>query len=199
LKELINNSPDPLLTAIRIAVAGNVIDMGVHKEFDIMKDIQKILIQDFAIFDYEAFKQQLIDSETVLYIGDNAGESVFDRLLIETIKKPVIFAVREIPIINDVIMEDAVASGLSEVAKIISSGSRAPGTILHQCTDVFLELFSNVDMIISKGQGNFESLSSVKRKIFFLLKAKCEVIADHLNVKEDSIILRCNNENNSTD
>ena len=97
---------------------------------------------------------------------------------------------RDIPVINDVTIEDAIASGLDEVAEIISAGTTAPGIILNLCNDVFLEKFNNADMIISKGQGNYEGLSNVDRSVFFLLKAKCHVIANDLNVKEDDIILK---------
>ena len=190
LKKHIENSDDRLLTAIRIAIAGNVIDLGVNKKFNIVDDLNQILKQDFAIFDYEAFKNQLNNAKSVLYLGDNAGESVFDKLLIEELGKPVIYAVREIPVINDCIIDDAVASGLDKVAELISSGSTAPATILDLCNDRFLELFKNADLIISKGQGNYEGLSQVNRNVFFMLKAKCELIAKNLNVLENDIVLK---------
>ncbi len=190
LKQLINNSPNKLLTAIRIAIAGNVIDLGVGKEFNILEDVEKILVQKFAIFDFEKFKFQLENAESILYLGDNAGESVFDRILIEEMGKPVTYIVREVPVINDVTIEDAISSGLNDVAEIISSGSSAPGTILDLCNDDFLENFNNADMIISKGQGNYEGLSNVDRSVCFLLKAKCQVIANNLEVKENDIVLK---------
>ena len=102
LERIIDNSEDQLLTAIKIAIAGNVIDLGVNKAFDIVTDVKTILAQDFAIFDYPAFKEQLARSENVLYIGDNVGESVFDKILIKALKRKVKYAVRAIPIINDV-------------------------------------------------------------------------------------------------
>jgi hypothetical protein len=190
LKNLIKESNDPLLTAIRIAIAGNVIDMGVDKDFNIINDIQKILKQDFAIFNYDDFKKHLQRAETILYLGDNAGESVFDRLLIEEINKPMVFVVREVPVINDCVVEDAIASGLNKVSKIISSGSTAPATILNLCNEEFLERFERADLIISKGQGNYEGLSEVNRSVFFMLKAKCRVIARNLGVNEDDIVLK---------
>jgi hypothetical protein len=190
LKKIIEKSDDRLLTAIRIAIAGNVIDLGVNKEFNIVDDLKKILTQDFEIFDYEAFKKHLDKAKSILYLGDNAGESVFDKLLIEELGKPVTYVVREIPVINDCIIEDAIASGINEVAKIISSGSTAPATILNLCNNDFTEKFQNADLIISKGQGNFEGLSQVKRSVFFMLKAKCPVIASNLNVIENDIVLK---------
>ena len=193
LKIYIENSDDRLLAAIRIAIAGNVIDLGVNKTFNIVDDLKKILKQDFAIFDYEAFKDQLNNAKSVLYLGDNAGESVFDKLLIEELGKPVIYAVREIPVINDCVIDDAIASGLDTVAQIISSGSTAPATILDLCNEPFLELFKNADLIISKGQGNYEGLSQVDRSVFFMLKAKCGLIAKDLNVLENDIVLKAIN------
>lgn len=190
LKEIVKNSDDPLLTAIRIAIAGNVIDLGVNKKFNIVEDLQKILKQDFAVFDYDAFREQLSQAKSILYIGDNAGESVFDRILIEQMHKPATFVVREIPVINDCIIDDALASGLQDVAEIISSGSTAPATILSLCNKEFLDRFKNADLVISKGQGNYEGLSEVNRSVFFMLKAKCKVIANDLAVQENDIVLK---------
>ena len=190
LKELVKKSDNPLLTAIRIAIAGNVIDFGMSKKFSLVEDVQKILKQEFAILDYDEFQNQLKKAQSILYLGDNAGESVFDKLLIEELGKSVTYVVRGIPVINDVVYQDAVDSGLDEVAEIITSGTTAPGTILDLCTDEFVERFNQADMVISKGQGNYEGLSNVKRSVFFLLKAKCPVIADDIGVKEDDIILK---------
>ena len=110
--------------------------------------------------------------------------------MIEELKKPVIYVVRDIPVINDVTYEDAVASGINEVAGIISSGSSAPAVIPELCNENFMAKFNAADMVISKGQGNYEGLSNVDRSVFFLLKAKCHVIANDLNVKEDDIVLK---------
>ncbi len=189
LKQEIINSDDPLLMAIRVAIAGNVIDFGMAKKFNLVEDVKKILTQDFAIFNYTEFKEKLNSAKNILYIGDNSGESVFDKLLIEQLGKPVKYAVRGIPVINDVTYDDAVNSGIAEVAEIVSSGVPAPGAILELCNKEFVDLFYNADMIISKGQGNYEGLSNVNRDVFFLLKAKCPVIARDIKVNEDDIIL----------
>ena len=193
LESYIVSSDDKLLTAIRIAIAGNVVDFGVNKKFNLEADLRQIMDQEFAVFDYEIFKEQLQKAKSVLYIGDNAGESVFDKILIEQLGVPVTYVVRGIPIINDVTIQDAIDSGIDEVAKIISSGTTAPGTILELCTDDFVQQFEKADMIISKGQGNYEGLSNVNRQVFFLLKAKCHIIASHLNVVEDDIVLKALN------
>lgn len=193
LKNLIKQSHDPLLTAVKIAIAGNVIDFGVNESFNIEEDLNEILTKDFAISDYEDFKKTADKAKTILYFGDNAGESVFDKLLIEEVNKQTYYAVREIPIINDATYEDAVNSGLNEVSEIISSGVKAPGAIVSQFTENVKKLFNSADMVISKGQGNYEGLSNNTRTIFFLLKAKCKVLADDIGVKKGSIILKATN------
>lgn len=190
LKEKLSQAKDPLMLAIRIAIAGNVMDLGMDKQFNIEKDLEHILQQDFAICDYQAFKETLKNSEQVLYLGDNSGESVFDKILIETLNKPVTYVVRGKPIINDITYDDAIASGLDEVAEIISSGTPAPATILRLCNKEFLKRFNTATMIISKGQGNYEGLSETDKPVFFLLKAKCPVIAKDIGVKEDDIVCK---------
>ena len=193
LEQKVKTSDDPLLTSLRLAIAGNVIDLGVNKKFNIVEDVEKILHQDFAIFDYNLFKKNLKNAKEILYIGDNSGEAVFDKLLIKELGKPVTFVVREIPIINDITMKEAKRIGIDKIANVISSGTIAPGTILKYCNDEFLDKFNNADMVISKGQGNYEGLSDVDRSVFFLLKVKCPVIARNIGVKEDDIILKAIN------
>lgn len=190
LKKKVEMSHNQLRTAIRIAIAGNVIDFGVNKDFDIEEEIDETLKKDFAILDYNKFKDCLDEAGDVLYIGDNAGECVFDRILIEVMKKPVTYVVRDVPVINDATYDDAVQAGIDKVATILSSGTDAPGTILKTCSSEFRELYSNSKFIISKGQGNYEALSSEKQPIFFLLKAKCQIIANDIGVKEGDIILK---------
>lgn len=190
LKNLVETSDDRLLTAIRIAIAGNVIDFGPNRPFDMKNEIDVSLTKDFGICDYDIFKNDLNNSSEILYIGDNAGECVFDRILVETLNKPVTYVVREKPIINDATLEDALAVGMDKVAALMSSGTDAPGTILQTCSDAFISVYNDAKMIISKGQGNYEALSNQKKSMFFLLKAKCRVIADHLGLKEGDIALK---------
>lgn len=190
LKALIRSSEDPLLTAIRISIAGNVIDFGTTAKFDMEKDLAVILKMDFAVDHYFAFDQALKGAKKILFIGDNAGETVFDRILIEEFGKPVTYAVREHPIINDAVFEDAVEAGIDRIADILSSGCDAPGCILSLCSNEFLKLYHAADLIVSKGQGNYEGLSSEHRPIFFLLKAKCPVVARDIGVPLGSIILK---------
>ncbi|MBN2237594.1 MAG: DUF89 family protein [Bacteroidales bacterium] len=193
LETILEKSPNRLLMAIRMAIAGNVIDFGMRKKFNLTEDMYKILGQEFALFDFAEFQNALSKANTILYIADNAGESVFDRVLIKEMGKKTYYAVREVPVINDVIYEDAVASGIHEVAEIISSGSKAPGTILANCSPEFNQLFQEADLIINKGQGNYEGLSENSRSIFFMLKAKCPVIARDLGIEENDIVLKAIN------
>ena len=190
LKNRIEKSNDRLLTAIRIAIAGNVIDFGANWDFDLNADVDEVLEKDFAICDYNRFKGSLYEAREILYIGDNAGECVFDRILIEEMKKPVIYVVRGMPIINDATREDAVQAGIDKVATILSSGTDAPGTILETCSSEFKNVYENSKFIISKGQGNFEALSNEKHPIFFLLKVKCQVIANDIGISEGDIVLK---------
>ena len=190
LKSQVEKSDDRLLTAIRIAIAGNVIDFGPNKAFDIEKEITETLKKDFAVCDYRGFKHCLDEAREILYIGDNAGECVFGRVLIEEMKKPVIYVVREVPVINDATYDDAKQAGIDKVATILSSGTDAPGTILKTCSAEFKKVYNNSKFIISKGQGNYEALSNEKRPIFFLLKAKCHVIANDIGVNEGDIVLK---------
>lgn len=190
LKERVRSTQDRLRRAIRIAIAGNVIDFGSNTPFDMARDLKSILNQKFAIDHYDTFKALLAEAKDILYIADNAGETVFDRVLIEELGKPVTYVVRGQPIINDAVYEDAIAGGLNRVAQILSSGADAPGNILPLCSDEFMKVYEASDFIISKGQGNYEGLTEESRPIFFLLKAKCSVIARHIGVEQGSIILK---------
>ena len=190
LKDRLKKSKDRLLMAIRIAIAGNIIDFGANWNFDIENETYKVLEMNFAVCDYNRFKNKLDKAPNVLYIGDNAGECVFDRILIEEIKKPVTYVVREVPIINDATYEDAVQAGIDGVATILSSGTDAPGTILETCSQEFKEVYKNSEFVISKGQGNYESLSKERRPIFFLLKTKCNIVAGDIGVDIGDIVLK---------
>ena len=190
LKRQVEKSDNRLLTAIRIAIAGNIIDYGANWGFDMNAEVAEVLEKDFAVFDYNRFKDCLDEAREVLYIGDNAGECIFDRILIEEMKKPVIYIVRGIPIINDATYKDAVQAGIDKVATILSSGTDAPGTILKTCSAEFKNIYKNSKFIISKGQGNYEALSNERRPMFFLLKAKCHVIADDIGISKGDIVLK---------
>jgi len=171
-----------------LAIAGNIIDLAVPRELnDIREEIFSIINSPLTGDGYAIFKQNLRDVTLLLYLGDNAGEIVFDRILIEELNTlntlKTVFAVRDKPIINDAVLEDAKYVGLDKEAEIISNGSDAPATVLAECSSEFMHLFRKADMIIAKGQGNYESLSDGGENIFFLLTVKCPVVARHLDVR----------------
>lgn len=193
LKQMVGDSRDPLASAARVAVAGNVIDYGIPHLVDIEQEFRDTLSKDFAIFDIEAFRKAIKEANSILYLLDNAGEIVFDKILVEAIGKDVVCAVRGTHIINDVTMSDALDVGLDKVCKVMSSGSDIPGTRPERCSGEFLGYFNNADLIISKGQGNFETLSDESKPIFFIFKAKCEVVAEHIGCDMGDIILKKSN------
>ena len=191
LKDIVDKSDDRLFTAVKLAIAGNIIDFGANIQFDVEETIEDILTKKFAINDYPLFVESLEDSENILYLADNAGEVGFDRILIEEIMDyaDVVYAVKKKPIINDATIDDAIFCGIDSIAEIVTT-SDTPGTILERCDPEFVEIYRSADMIISKGQGNYETLSEEAGYIFFLLLAKCPVIAADLGVKiGDGVLL----------
>jgi uncharacterized protein with ATP-grasp and redox domains len=126
----------------------------------------------------------------VLYLADNAGETVFDRLLSEVLNVPVIYAVKGGPILNDATREDALSAGLGQVAEIVETGVDAPGTILSRCSEEFRQIYDEAEMVIAKGQANYETLSEQGSKVFLLLQTKCPVIARDVGVAIESIVLK---------
>ncbi len=193
----IDTAESPFETGLQIAAAGNIIDFGAknHGSIDLNKELQSLDKTPFAHYDIEPFKRALDRASTLLYICDNCGELVFDTLFIKEIQREypdlqITAALRDKPIINDATLEDAKAVGLDQYVKTISSGSIYPGTILPETTEAFQKLFSSADVILAKGQGNFETLLPVAdKRLFFLLRIKCEVMADLSHVKKDSLVL----------
>ncbi len=181
----IEKSSDPLMMAARLAIAGNIIDLGARdnvSETDIRQSIRQALSDPLAD-EQDEFRQAVAEARDILYLADNAGEIAFDRLLIERLlPKQITVAVRGAPILNDATMTDAQIVGLDEIAEIIDNGSDAPGTILEECCTTFTDRFLDADLIIAKGQGNFETLSDQPFNIYFLFKAKCPVIAAHVGL-----------------
>lgn len=187
LKELVAASTDPFDTALRLAIAGNIIDMGVKDDYGpLWHTVERVLAASFALDARDALRRQLDEAEWVLYLADNTGETVFDRVFIESLQLPVVYAVKGQPVLNDATRADALAAGIS--CEIIDNGADAPGTILRDCSASFQERFAQAPLIIAKGQGNYESLSTVDAPLFFLLQAKCPVIAHDLGVAVGSII-----------
>jgi damage-control phosphatase, subfamily I len=191
IRRRITTSFDPLTMAVRYAITGNIIDLGAKNGIgsgDIYAELQSAYMQ--PIFgDMEAFKKAISEAQTILYLADNAGEIFFDRLLIEQLSGgKVTLAVRGAPVINDATRFDALEAGLEEIVEIIDNGSDAPGTILSDCSAEFRRRFDKADMIIAKGQGNFETLSDVAHNIFSLHKTKCPIISAHTGFSVGSYV-----------
>lgn len=195
LKRQVVASADPLDTAIRLAAAGNIIDFGVRNDLtDEMVDsaIEHALAAELDTEGEQVFREKLKKAKRILYIADNAGEIVFDRILIETFPSAQItVGVRGAPIINDVTRADAAIAGFSPDIAIVDSGLAMPGTVLEQCSAEFQDCFTRADLIIAKGQGNYETLSGNQSHpaLFLLLKAKCPMIARHIGCRLGDIVL----------
>jgi damage-control phosphatase, subfamily I len=202
LTQLMSEAEDPLALAIRIGALGNVIDFGTPARLDIEELVDTVLDRELDVWDFDEFKEQLDKAQTILVLGDNAGEIILDTFLLKELRKlgkTLIYGVRAGPIINDASFPEAEEAGIPELATLISTGSRAPGTLLSQASPELFEALGKVDMLISKGQGNFESLSAephLKRHIhpgvpvFFLLTIKCPVVAEFAGVPEKSTVFR---------
>ena len=192
LDTMIRASASPFEAAVRLAIAGNIIDFGASIAVDqtVIRDTIAASMSESLVGDVHALEDAVHSARKILYLGDNTGEIVFDRLLIARLPTGrVIFAVRGGPIINDATMEDAVATGVTDLVPVIDNGSDAPGTILEQCSDSFKQAFEAADLIIAKGQGNYETLSGSRKRIFFLLKAKCPVIAEHIGCRVGDCVI----------
>jgi damage-control phosphatase, subfamily I len=180
LRERLAASEDPFTLAVRLAIAGNLIDLGPKSDLsadEVAESIRHVEQERFS-GDVAALRRRADSARSILYLADNAGEIVLDRLLIEALDPArVTVAVRGAPVINDATLDDARTAGLHELVTVISNGSDAPGTLLDECAPEFREHFDRADLVISKGQGNFETLSDAPRDICFLFKVKCPVIA----------------------
>lgn len=190
LKSLLVEANDPLETAVRLSIAGNIIDLSAVGEYDLVDTVERVLAQPFAVDNGAAFREALSEAGRVLYLADNAGETVFDRLLIETLPVPVVYVVKGGPVLNDATREDAKAAGLDQVATIVDNGTNAMGTVLNRCSDDFVRLYNEAEMVIAKGQANYETLSDEGCKVFFLLQVKCPIIARDAGVPVGSIVLK---------
>jgi damage-control phosphatase, subfamily I len=193
LLQKIRAAADKFETAVRLSVVGNVIDLGIKHEADLNATIDQALLPDgFARFDYPALKERIAKAQRILYLCDNAGEIVFDRIVMEGLraqKKMVVAAVKSGPILNDATMEDAKAVGLDKVARVIDTGSDYVGVVREKCSEMFLKVLDTADLVIAKGQGNFETLDHLGGRAFFILKTKCPYVARALNVPLNSLVL----------
>ncbi len=193
LRDHVTASADPLWSASRLAIAGNIIDFGIFTDIDIQQSIDLALQSDIAADDFALFTKDLASADQILYLLDNAGEIVFDRLFIEELiaaGKKVKAVVKGSAVLNDVTREDAVQTGLDTLCEIISNGSDAIGTILPWTSSEFQEEFEKAPLIISKGQGNFETLCRSSKRIYFLFQSKCDVVSRELGLTLCSMLFR---------
>ncbi len=193
IESTIAGSADPFQSAVKFSIAGNVIDLGAKAghEIDVERTFREALDASIDEGEVAKLRQALSAARSVLFLADNAGEIVFDRPLLELIGRDrVIVAVRGSPTINDATLADAERSGLVDRFRVVSNGTDMPGTWLDDCSPELIELFESADVVIAKGQGNFETLSDHGRGIFFLLMAKCTLVAEKLGVPVGTYVLR---------
>lgn len=187
----VQDAPDPLEAAVRMSIAGNVIDFGSEVFLDLDSTILKIMDVPFAIDHRTDFFEKVKTAQNVLVLGDNTGEIVFDRLLLEQLApRRITFSVRGAPILNDATPSDARQAGVHELADIIDTGAPIPGVPLERMPDEFLKAFHAADIIISKGQANFESLCDKKLdNLFFLFTIKCKLVGRRTGTSIGDIVL----------
>ena len=197
LKKIVEEAEDPLLMAVKLAIVGNVIDFGTNNRFNVGDMIANAVKKDFDDGAYPQFEKSLCNTKTILYLADNTGEIFFDKLLIKELlkqDKEVTYVVRANPIINDATREDAKFAGIDKLATVIDGDvgqkQSAPGMVLNFASKKFLELFEYSDMVISKGQGNYEGLSDVNRDVFFMLVVKCPLVARDIDGEVGKLILK---------
>lgn len=196
LRKRVTASADRLEGSVRVAIAGNVIDFGIYEKVDLDRAIDESFHLPFLEADYRSFAASVNNAKHILYLCDNAGEIVFDRILLETLRdmgKELVAAVKGSPVINDATLADATAAGLADFATVIDNGSDGIGTLLESCSSRFMEAYRSADLIISKGQANFETLVQTgDNRIFFLFKVKCPVVAKALRRENGDIMLMRN-------
>jgi uncharacterized protein with ATP-grasp and redox domains len=190
--QLFRNAHPPLEADVRLAIVGNLLDVGAKTQLDAVS--VRAAFDDALTAPLRGSIAELAEAvqsaRSILYLADNAGEIVFDRDLLAQL--PIgnfLLAVRGHPVLNDATLEDARQAGLPELCEVIPNGSDAPGTILDDCSPAFREQFAAADLIIAKGQGNYESLAGADKHIFFLLKIKCDVLNHDLGWPRGSLVL----------
>ncbi len=189
-RAIIGRSADRIETALLLSAFGNVIDLGAQDSFDLSKELSTQFRQGFARSQIHEFRKELGRSRRLLFLADNAGEIVFDRILLETLPPELekIVAVKSGPIINDATIADAITAGADRVARVITTGGSDLGINRDNCSEEFLQTLEKADLVVAKGHANFETLNEEKKGVFFLLKAKCPVVARALNVETGSLV-----------
>jgi len=193
MNRIVENSDDPFVAGLRLAIAGNIIDLGAKERVsndDISGIMNEAIHEPLCGVDPQQLKEEVLNASNILYLADNAGETVFDRKFLEQLPEGrTTVAVRGEPAINDATIVDAMDAGLHHVARIVENGSGAPATVLSDCSPEFRHIFEQADVIISKGQGNYESLSSSDANIYFLFRVKCDLVSEHSGFPVGSLVL----------
>ena len=193
LKSMVEQSANPWETSLRLAIAGNIIDLGTKGEVtqsEINESIDESIAQFLPAAEIKRLKDAVERADSIIYLGDNAGEIVFDKLFIKQMPlDKICYVVRGEPVINDATMKDARDVGLTEIVEVMDNGSDAPGTILEECSTEFVHRLNNADLIISKGQGNYETLSGIGRNICYLFKVKCPVVARQAQIDVGELVV----------
>jgi len=198
IEQKIDNSNDEFLYSLKTAVAGNVLDLATPTDFNLNDEIEKIFDKDFAINDSKKLFDDLKEAKEILILADNAGEHIFDKIFINNLKKlfpklTINYATRGIPIINDVTFDEAKNDGLDKICNLIDSGVNTPAFIYDRANENAQKIYDRVDLVISKGMGNFETLNEIdNKKIYFLFKVKCNVVANQVGQKLGEIICKLN-------
>jgi hypothetical protein len=193
LTRIAASMPDRLEGGVRAAIAGNVIDFGIYDHIDLQRSIEESFRLELSRDSFVAFRHAVETAGRILYLCDNAGEIVFDRVLLRILQeqgKSVTVAVKGAPVINDATLEDAAEAGITEYTELIDNGSDGIGTLLESCSERFQDAYRSADMIISKGQANFETLEQTRDpRLFFLFKIKCPVVGRALGRENGGIVL----------
>ena len=198
VKEYVYTSKNSLKGAIKASVAGNVIDFATPHQFDLATEFKKVFQTPFAVDDEMEFLEKLSIANSFMIVGDNVGEHIFDKLLLEVIaqkypKLKLYYAVRGVPIINDVTLKEATEIGIESVANLVDSGVDTPGLAYGHASDEFMTLYNSMDLIIAKGMGNYECLEGLgDERIYHLFKVKCEVVASSVEAKLGGLIFKRN-------
>jgi uncharacterized protein with ATP-grasp and redox domains len=190
----LDNAEDPFDMACRLAIAGNIIDFSVGLKLersDIVKSVEDSIKHDIFGTGSIALRKAVEKSKNIMYIADNSGEIIFDKFLLENLPlDKVTYVVKGGPIVNDATMQDAISTGVADIVKVIDNGHSAQGTVLKDCSSTFKREFDKADLVISKGQANFETLSDIKNKtIFYLMRAKCSSVASAVGCKQMDYVL----------
>jgi uncharacterized protein with ATP-grasp and redox domains len=197
MRERIEESANPVEAAIKVSVAGNVLDFATEKIYDFEEECEKIFESDFSVYHGKEILKRLENAKRVLIIGDNSAEHIFDALLAERIsidypETKISYAVRGRAIINDVTMAEATGTWLESYCEIVDSGVDTPGFLYERATEEMRELFDEADLILSKGMGNFECMDTMAdERLFFLFKIKCPVVARRTGYAEGSLMVLC--------